>query len=119
MIPCVRVRVFNYLVCACTPPFADAGTRHSVRLVLVAGRRYQPSDLTCFSARVLRSLNKQIKDKREQIDRLSEDLTKDAEKKVQLERRIEVSHCKLESHVAAYGDWLLLAQMFIVFFFCY
>ncbi|KAF0312854.1 Structural maintenance of chromosomes protein 3 [Amphibalanus amphitrite] len=37
----------------------------------------------------LRSLNKQIKDKKEQIDRLSEDLTKDAEKKVQLERRIE------------------------------
>ena len=38
----------------------------------------------------LRSLNKQLKDKKEQIDRLSEDLTKDAEKKVQLERRIEV-----------------------------
>ena len=40
-----------------------------------------------------RSLNKQIKDKKEQIDRLSEDLTKDAEKKVQLERRIEVRVC--------------------------
>ena len=39
---------------------------------------------------VHRSLNKQIKDKKEQIDRLSEDLTKDAEKKVQLEKRIEV-----------------------------
>ncbi len=37
----------------------------------------------------LKSLNKQIKDKAEQIDRLTEDLKKDAKRRVELEKKIE------------------------------
>lgn len=40
---------------------------------------------------LIRSLNKQIKDKSEHKDRLAEELKKDAEKQVQLEKKIEVS----------------------------
>ena len=47
--------------------------------------------LTCFFVRLLRSLNKQIKDKNDQINGLKRDLDSDAEEKVELERRIEVS----------------------------
>jgi structural maintenance of chromosome 3 (chondroitin sulfate proteoglycan 6) len=38
----------------------------------------------------LRSLKKALSDKREQIDRLTEELKKDAEKKIQADKRIEV-----------------------------
>jgi structural maintenance of chromosome 3 (chondroitin sulfate proteoglycan 6) len=37
----------------------------------------------------LKSLNKQIKDKTEQIDKLSDDLKKDSKKKVELEKKID------------------------------
>ena len=37
-----------------------------------------------------RSLNKQIKDKKEHRDKLAEDMKKDGEKQVQLEKKIEV-----------------------------
>lgn len=37
----------------------------------------------------LRSLNKQLKDKTEQIDRLTEDLKRDGKRKVELEKKIE------------------------------
>ena len=37
----------------------------------------------------LKSLNKQIKDKGEQIDRLTEDLKRDSKRKVELEKKIE------------------------------
>jgi structural maintenance of chromosome 3 (chondroitin sulfate proteoglycan 6) len=50
----------------------------------------------------LRSLQKAIKDKKEQIDRLAEELRKDGEKKVSLERRIEVSVHSTPSAVASY-----------------
>lgn len=38
-----------------------------------------------------RSLNKQIKDKKEHRDKLAEDMKRDAEKQVQLEKKIEVN----------------------------
>ena len=37
----------------------------------------------------LRSLNKQLKDKTDQIDRLTEDLKRDGKRKVELEKKIE------------------------------
>ena len=45
----------------------------------------------------LKSLNKQIKDKTEQIDRLTEDLKKDAKRKVELEKRIEEAATEQEN----------------------
>jgi len=44
----------------------------------------------------LRSLKKALSDKREQIDRLTEELKKDAEKKIQAEKRIEASFFNLD-----------------------
>ena len=45
----------------------------------------------------LKSLNKQLKDKTEQIDRLTEDLKKDAKRKVELEKRIEEAATEQEN----------------------
>ena len=45
----------------------------------------------------LKSLNKQLKDKTEQIDRLTEDLKKDAKRKVELEKRIEEAASEQEN----------------------
>jgi structural maintenance of chromosome 3 (chondroitin sulfate proteoglycan 6) len=45
----------------------------------------------------LRSLKKALSDKKEQIDRLTEELKKDAEKKIQAEKRIEVSQVKFQN----------------------
>ncbi|XP_071448386.1 structural maintenance of chromosomes protein 3 [Hetaerina americana] len=46
----------------------------------------------------LKSLNKALKDKKEQIDRLTEDLRKDAEKKVMLEKKIEDQTNEMENY---------------------
>eukprot|EP00096_Caligus_rogercresseyi_P011256 TRINITY_DN4374_c0_g1_i1.p1 TRINITY_DN4374_c0_g1~~TRINITY_DN4374_c0_g1_i1.p1 ORF type:complete len:1212 (-),score=525.73 TRINITY_DN4374_c0_g1_i1:216-3815(-) len=46
----------------------------------------------------LKSLNKQIKDKGDQIERLSEDLKRDAKKKTELEKRIEECTGEQDSH---------------------
>ncbi|KAG1659850.1 Structural maintenance of chromosomes protein 3 [Nymphon striatum] len=46
----------------------------------------------------LKSLSRAIKDKREQIDRLRDDLTKDADKKIKLEKSIEDLTKELENH---------------------
>ncbi|KAF4526025.1 hypothetical protein B566_EDAN000818 [Ephemera danica] len=46
----------------------------------------------------LRSLQKALKDKREQIDRLTEELRKDSEKKISLEKRIEEQNNDMEKY---------------------
>ena len=50
-----------------------------------------------FTRKELKSLNKQLKDKTEQIDRLTEDLKKDAKRKVELEKRIEEAASEQEN----------------------
>ncbi len=51
----------------------------------------------------LKSLNKQLKDKTEQIDRLTEDLKKDAKRKVELEKRIEEAASEQENFRYAFS----------------
>lgn len=52
----------------------------------------------------LKSLNKQIKDKTEQIDKLSDDLKKDSKKKFELEKKIDELTGEQDSHRTSIDD---------------
>ncbi|CAB0019270.1 unnamed protein product [Nesidiocoris tenuis] len=63
------------------------------------------SDRDQWIERELKSLNKQIKDKSEHRERLAEDLKKDGEKQVQLEKKISEQTTELERQRVAIDDY--------------
>lgn len=65
----------------------------------------------------LKSLNKQLKDKTEQIDRLTEDLKKDAKRKVELEKRIEEAASEQENFRYILGSVYVSNKNTIQYFF--